>query len=534
MQLVFFHTSNIYNFCIKYIEIISDEILQNNTAIKKQSGNTKDIFLYQNRLYSTKGYIVQDTKSLLEAFLNTDNISFKIDSSLNLSVSGIKEHILSDGLRGMFLDIFRREHSYNILLFLYTNSLLERFVKEFKNIKFLAQFDGYHQLPVCLHSIKSIWHFENIDDKDVLLVYKSLLDEDRFLLKLIIFFHDFGKGRKKDHSIIGSDLFNIFGQRYGLKKDDITTARTLIRHHILMSVTAIKEDIYNEKVIFSFVSQLKSKRVIDMMYVLTYADIKGTSPSLFTSHTSKLLSTLYEASVDAVQNRELVEESYRRRKKEMAILKDEKLKSLGKLTINKVLHIDSNLLFLKYQKEQIIELVQFALDTKRFNYRVTNTTHLNIEIIRVTPLNLGYLLGKLSFLDIVNMDIFRLFDNKKFFHIEFSSRVDSSQIADIENIVKNSFDMDNSVEIKAPDIKKTDILIDCNHSNTLAKMQINTKNGYGLFAYIAKLFDDFDIEIESAKIYTQKNRAKDLFLIEKNGNFCKNSEDIVDKLVNYK
>ena len=54
------------------------------------------------------------------------------------------------------------------------------------------------------------------------------------------------------------------------------------------------------------------------------------------------------------------------------------------------------------------------------------------------------------------------------------------------------------------------------------------KNSF--FAYISKIFDDFEIEIESAKIYTSRGKTRDLFLIEKNGNFCPNQDKILEAL----
>ena len=38
------------------------------------------------------------------------------------------------------------------------------------------------------------------------------------------------------------------------------------------------------------------------------------------------------------------------------------------------------------------------------------------------------------------------------------------------------------------------------------------------------------MDIASAKIYTIKNRTKDTFLIEKDGNFCQNKDIIIEKL----
>ena len=63
-------------------------------------------------------------------------------------------------------------------------------------------------------------------------------------------------------------------------------------------------------------------------------------------------------------------------------------------------------------------------------------------------------------------------------------------------------------------------------------MKIETSDQKGLFSYIAKVFDDFNIEINSAKIQSHNGKANDMILISKNGNFCKNKDEIVEVLTN--
>lgn len=65
-------------------------------------------------------------------------------------------------------------------------------------------------------------------------------------------------------------------------------------------------------------------------------------------------------------------------------------------------------------------------------------------------------------------------------------------------------------------------------------MKVHAADQKGLLAYITNIFDDFNVEIESAKLYSNRGRARDLFLIEKNGNFCMNTEKIVDMICNKK
>ena len=132
-------------------------------------------------------------------------------------------------------------------------------------------------------------------------------------------------------------------------------------------------------------------------------------------------------------------------------------------------------------------------------------------------------------MDLVSMDIFRLFDRAKYFRIEFDqASQDDPEI--IQNLIHAALDMDRKVEDEAPVIKKGEIHIDCDHSLTYAKMTLVTANQKGLMAHVIDIFDDFGIDISTAKISTIKNRASDLFLIEKSAHFCDNYKKIVTQL----
>ena len=185
---------------------------------------------------------------------------------------------------------------------------------------------------------------------------------------------------------------------------------------------------------------------------------------------------------------------------------------------------------MKYKASDIIDIALSANDTDTMNYEVSNQNTLTISIIRAIPLNLGFLLGKLSFLDIKSTGIYKLFDDKKFFQIQFSQNISDEDIPYIKEIIENSFDMSKTTKIKKPLIKENEISIDCDHTNMLAELKVTTLDQKGLFSYIASVFDKFNIEIHSAKIHSTKTKATDLFLIEKNGNFCPNMDKIVEEL----
>jgi [protein-PII] uridylyltransferase len=132
------------------------------------------------------------------------------------------------------------------------------------------------------------------------------------------------------------------------------------------------------------------------------------------------------------------------------------------------------------------------------------------------------------------MDVCKLFDDLKYFKIDFSQTVNTEELGFIEEMIHNAFKTGHSSMPKVPHIYPNEIKIDCEHSQTYAVMYLNCEDQKGLLAFVIDIFDSMGIDIVTAKIHTLKNRARDMFLIEKNGNFCHNVETITDKLTGKK
>ena len=128
------------------------------------------------------------------------------------------------------------------------------------------------------------------------------------------------------------------------------------------------------------------------------------------------------------------------------------------------------------------------------------------------------------------MEIFTLFDGIKYFKIEFIKNVSGNELIEVEEIVKNAFDMSRHVELKEVSIEKKEIIVDCEHSLTHAEISINTKNQLGLLAYIMDCFESLGINIVTAKIHSTKHKVRDSFLMEKQNNICNNVKKIYELL----
>jgi len=425
---------------------------------------------------------------------------------------------------------FYQPYSYYILSSLSFARLLKYVMPPIRKVVDLPQFDGYHKYAVDIHSMKSVYHLEHIEDPFILDLFETLHNDEKAMLKLVTFLHDAGKGRKRDHHFVGASLFKVFANKLHMDPELIKMGETLILYHTLMSNVAQREDLYSEKVILAFASRFKTKKLLDMIYILTYADMNGVGKDTYNSFNARLIKILYMRSIEALSHTIMLDEAAKRIKKEQALQKYPDFLALSRTEQKKILQIPSNLLFLRYKPERIVAIAKKGFQTKTYEFLISNENYLTVELIRANSFNLGYFLGKLANLDVVNMDICKLFDELKYFKIDFSIKVAREDILLIEEILHNSFNDSKKSRLHLPVIQKEELEIDCEHSQSYAMMRLHSTNQKGLLAYIINMFDEMGIDIVSAKIHTLKNSVRDIFLIEKNGNFCHNTEFIINKL----
>ncbi len=518
--------------CEYLIKKITHKMLydKNNIALFREKRFTDNIYIYNSKVYSPIHTNSKNLNYFIDLFLTMPDQNLYYECTYIHYLQKAKKELIDNK---KIKNLFYKNHLYSFFIALYKAKQLNHIFPPMRKIAHLPQFDGYHTYPVDMHSIHTLLALEQISDHNVLNLFKSFDKEERALLKVVAFMHDCGKGRKKDHSLLGAAIVKNFVKLLGFSKEHIDYANILVRHHTLMSNVANREDIYNEKVIFSFISKLGDLKILQLLFVLTYADIESVSKGAYSSFNAGLLNELFIISCEALKNRHMITEAQKRAKKEKNLKNSPSFKALNKTLKKKILSIESNLLFFKYKPIDIVKIAYWVYELKRpYDYIITNDDKsLTIEVIRTESLNLGYMLGKLKNLNIASMDIFKIFNNIKYFRVEFLESVDRNDILRIEEILHNSFDMSKKVKLSAPQMLKDEIKIDCNHSKTYAKMIVDTKDHPSLVANIMSVFDDMGIDIASAKIQTIKNRARNLFLIEKNGKFCNNQEEIINRLI---
>ena len=121
-----------------------------------------------------------------------------------------------------------------------------------------------------------------------------------WILYAAALFHDIAKGRGGDHSVLGAREVNAFARQHGIGKADTELIRFLVAEHLTMSRIAQKEDLSDPDVIAGFAQKVGTERNLTALYLLTVADIRGTSPKVWNAWKGKLLEDLFRYTLRAL------------------------------------------------------------------------------------------------------------------------------------------------------------------------------------------------------------------------------------------
>ena len=177
---------------------------------------------------------------------------------------------------------------------LHETQVLHRIIPGFKHVRGLLQFNEYHMYTVDEHSLRAVENAIAFENENTLVgrTYRNI--KNKSLLHLALLLHDLGKGFPEDHSIVGERIAEEVGIRFDLPDEDIETIKFLVRHHLLMSHIAMHRDINDVEMVVEFASKLGSVNMLNMLFVLTCADISAVGPGVLNPWKMQLLSELFQ------------------------------------------------------------------------------------------------------------------------------------------------------------------------------------------------------------------------------------------------
>ncbi|MDR2451879.1 MAG: [protein-PII] uridylyltransferase [Candidatus Accumulibacter sp.] len=198
-----------------------------------------------------------------------------------------------------FIEIFRQPRGVlHELRRMNQFDILGRYLPKFGAIVGQMQHDLFHVYTVDQHIMQVLYNLRRFSDTNFTHEYpfcSQLINEfDKpWLLYIAALFHDIAKGRGGGHSELGAFDAQEFCDEHGLAEEETELIVWLVRNHLLMSNVAQKQDIADPDVAASFARTVRDERRLTALYLLTVADIRGTSPKVWNSWKGQLLEGLY-------------------------------------------------------------------------------------------------------------------------------------------------------------------------------------------------------------------------------------------------
>lgn len=175
---------------------------------------------------------------------------------------------------------------------------LEEFMPEFKKLRCRVQHDVYHFYTIDTHSFFAVNELSKLHRGD----YQGKFDLYADVLKQVVrpevltlglFLHDIGKGEGGNHSVKGAKLADKITRRLGFSQEDHDTVEFLILSHLMMPHLSQRRDLEDTELVIQFARSMGTMDRLNMLFLLTWGDIRAVGPEAWTDWKGELLEKLY-------------------------------------------------------------------------------------------------------------------------------------------------------------------------------------------------------------------------------------------------
>lgn len=541
---------NKYYKSVRYINLLNEIIIKKldpNTHKKTKISTTLPLFTYNNLIEIDSSFNEKFLQYLFEPFYifqkrkTLKGFGPNLLKLIHQQSDQINQQLRSDPtFQNNLLKIFKARNKVNRTLRLMNKlNILGKCIPAFGKVVGQMQHDLFHIYTVDEHTLNVI---ENIRrySKDKLKhefplsneIFKSF--KKPYLLYLAALFHDIAKGQGGDHSVLGEKIALHYCYQLGLDDRESNLVTWLVRWHLQMSQVAQKKDISDPLVIREFSESINSKTKLRGLYLLTGADIRGTSPKVWNQWKAALLKDLYYQSFNYLDEKfkdphELIEI---RKNKALKTLKESY--SIKKTDINPLWDELGDDYFYRFNESEIAWHSRALLSQFKSKKMLIKIRHAvegqGVEVL-IFKKEVKDLFIKVSQFFMVNeldvmqakiystksnyaLDVFSLHiePNSNLSYQHFFKHLEKELSEKLNNDFKpKNFNYDKS---RQAEFHSLDTEIDFNKSSKGYELFITTDSRPGLLHLFALEIHNHGLSIENAKINTLGNRIEDSFILD--------------------
>jgi [protein-PII] uridylyltransferase len=410
--------------------------------------------------------------------------------------------------------------------------VLAIYLPEFRDLIGFFQPGVYHCYTADEHTLIAIKNLENlVNEKDKISKIYTLIKE-KDLLFLAVIFHDIAKPVSiSGHEIIGSEIASTVMERLGYDQDEIDLVQFLVRHHLTMEQVAFRRNINDASTLNGFAEIFSSKKALDYLYLLTYADLSAVSPVVWTQWKDDLLYELYDKTKQMMEKRISGEELFA---ETIQQYNDSELSSYSEFQ-NHIESINDVGYLQLYSREEISEHIEEILSGSESSvFFKENSTFTNITVIARDSVSLlSRLCGALAVndLNIHDAKIFTrndgiVIDSFNVTDFRTHEKVNNSKYNKIIDVLKKSINNELKVGSEVKKLKskwwrlesklftkKSKVRIEFEDHPKFTIVDVYSPDKLGLLYQITNKLSELGLSIYFAKIATRGDDVLDAFYV---------------------
>lgn len=299
----YFRASNILNrFSKTMIKGFSEQV--NEPISDFLSYDLDEDYVKKGNIISLKSDIKIGLSDILRAFYYRGYYDARFDENLRSTIIETVQDIIDLNYHDHRTSVFFREilklpkNVGKTLDAMNEMGVLSVFLPEFSDLVGFFQPGVYHCYTADEHTIIAIRNIEALEGQSSHIgrIYNKLKRKD--LLYLAILFHDIAKPIDvSGHEILGAEMVATVLPGIGYDQDEVDLVQFLVRYHLTMEQVAFRRNLNDPETLNNFASLFSSVSQLNMLYLVTYADLSAVSPQVWTSWKSELLFELYRKSL---------------------------------------------------------------------------------------------------------------------------------------------------------------------------------------------------------------------------------------------
>lgn len=313
MKEYFEATTIINRFCKTMVKRFGEEI--SNPISDAFFIDLDDDYKIKNKVISFCGGTFLNLSTILRAFYYRGLHCASFDENLRSLIIQNIEKYKNTSLDEMESSVFFREilklpkNVGQTLSVMNELGVLGAFLPEFKDLEGFLQHGVYHCYTADEHTLVTILNLEKLENETSHLAKLYNVLKTKEILFLSLLFHDIAKPINiSGHEIIGAEMASSIAQRLGYSDVEIEQVRFLVHNHLLMEQIAFRRNLNDPETLNNFSARFNSTDDLDLLYLLTYADLSAVNSAVWTSWKAELLHELYRKAKAMLEERKSGEE----------------------------------------------------------------------------------------------------------------------------------------------------------------------------------------------------------------------------------